>query len=179
LIAKRRAERQAGGDDSRKHPSQHPRQVNMNNVDSFVHLDYIIDYTVFHHGIQESVGDTDLDYADSQKEDTLLTYISARAKPDTHPGDIRRVLGSSHVTSQQKKNLNVNEVQNTPDSVMVGDVKYYLHKGETIAVNGQHYSAHMAVIQYCIGQHNVTTMDKALIYRGANCSICGADMRVL
>jgi hypothetical protein len=119
-----------------------------------------------------------LDYAESQKEDNLLTYMAARAKPDTHPGDIRLVLGI-HVPSQQKKNLNVNEVQNTPDSVTVGDVEYYLNKGETIAVNGQHYSAHMAAIQYYIGQHNVTTMDKALIDRGANGGICGADMMVL
>jgi hypothetical protein len=119
-----------------------------------------------------------VDNDDSRKEDNLLTYMAARAKSDTHPGDIRRVLGSSHAPSQQKKNINVNEVQNTPDSVTAGDVKYYLNKGETIAVNGQHYSAHMAVIQYCIGQHNITTMDKALIDRGANGGICGADMMV-
>jgi hypothetical protein len=50
--------------------------------------------------------------------------MAARAKRDTHPGDIRRVLGSSRAPSQQKKNLNVNEVKNTPDSVSVGDVKY-------------------------------------------------------
>jgi hypothetical protein len=179
LIAKRRAERQAGGDSSRKHPSQHRRQVNMHTVDSFVNLDDIIDYTVFYHGIHDIVGNTDLDYADSQKEDTLLTYMASRAKPDTHPGDIRRVLGSSHAPAQQKNNLNVNEVQNTPDSETFGDVKYYLNKGETIAVNAQHYSAHMTDVQYVIVQHNITTMEKALVYRGANGGICGADMLVL
>jgi hypothetical protein len=179
LIAKRRAEQQAGGDISRKHPSQHSRQVIMYTVDSFVNLDDIIDYTVFHHGIHDSVGDIVLDNNDSHKEDTLVTYMAARAKHDTHPGNFRRVLGSSHAPSRQMKKLNLNEVQNTPDSVTVGDVKYYLNKGETIAVNGQHYSAHMAFIQYCIGQHNITELDKALVDRGANGGICGADMLVL
>jgi hypothetical protein len=37
----------------------------------------------------------------------------------------------------------------------------------------------MTVVQYCIGQHNITTMDKALVDRGANGEICGADMLVL
>jgi hypothetical protein len=62
---------------------------------------------------------------------------------------------------------------------MTGDVKYYLVKGETIAVNGQHYSAHMTAVQYCTGQQNITTMDKALIDLSANSGICGADMLVL
>jgi hypothetical protein len=179
LIARRRAEQQAGGVGSRKHPSQHRRQVSMHNIDSFVNLDDIIDYIVFHHGIHDSLGDTALDNNDSHKEDTLLTYMAARANPNTYPGDIRRVLGSSHAPSPQKNNLNVNEVQNTPDSVTVGDVQYYLNKGETIAVHDQHYSDHMTVVQYCIGQHNITTMDKALVDCGANGEICGADMLVL
>jgi hypothetical protein len=64
--------------------------------------------------------------------------MAACAKPATHQGDIWRVLGSSHAPSQKKKNLNVNEVQNTLYSVTVGNIKYYLNKGETIAANGRH-----------------------------------------
>jgi hypothetical protein len=37
----------------------------------------------------------------------------------------------------------------------------------------------MTVVQYCIGKHNVTTIDKAFIDRGANGGIWGADMMVL
>jgi hypothetical protein len=179
LIAKRRAERQTGGDGSRKYPTPQRRQVNMHNVDSFVNLDDLIDYTVFHHGIHDRIEDTAVDKDERHKEDSLLTYMAARGKSDTHLGDIRRVLAHNHAPSHKKKNLNVNEAQNTPDTVMVGNVKYYLNKGETIAVNGQNYSAHITVVQYCIGQHNITTMDKALIDRGANGGICGADMIVL
>jgi hypothetical protein len=40
------------------------------------------------------VGDTTLDKDDSDKEDTLLTYMAARGKSDTHPGDTRRVLAN-------------------------------------------------------------------------------------
>jgi hypothetical protein len=46
LNAKRRAERQTGGDGSRKHLMQPRRQVNMHNNDLFVNLDNLIDYSM-------------------------------------------------------------------------------------------------------------------------------------
>jgi hypothetical protein len=30
---------------------------------------------------------------------------------------------------------------------------------------------------YCVGKHECTTMDKALVDRGANGGICGEDMK--
>jgi hypothetical protein len=172
LIATRRAERQNGGDGSRKHPTSQRRQANMHNVDLFVNLDDLIDYTLFHHGIHDSIEDIALDKDNRHKEEYLLPYLAARGNSDTYPGDIRRVLAHNHAQSHKK-------AQNTPDTVTVSDVKYYLSKDETIAVYGQHYSAHMAVVQYCIEQHDITTMDKALIDRGTNGGICGADTMVL
>jgi hypothetical protein len=32
---------------------------------------------------------------------------------------------------------------------------------------------------YCIGQHNITTLDKALVDRNVDCGIVGVDMLVL
>jgi hypothetical protein len=120
-----------------------------------------------------------MDKDERHKEDSLLTYMAAHEKSDTHPGDVRRVLARSPAPSHKKKSFHVNEAQSTPDTVTVDDVKYYLSKGETIAVYGQYYSAHMTVVQYCIGQHHITIMDKVLIDRGANGGICGSDMLVL
>jgi hypothetical protein len=50
---------------------------------------------------------------------------------------------------------------------------------EIIAFNGQHYSAHLTLVQYFIGQHIITTMDKAPVDRSDNGGICCADMLVL
>jgi hypothetical protein len=122
LIAKRRAERQTGGDGSRKHPTPQRHQVNMHNVDSFVNLDDLIDHTVFHHGIHDSVGEIALDKDDYHKGDTLLPYMAAHGKSDAHPGDTRRVLANSHAPSHKEKNLDVIDAQNTPDTLTVGDV---------------------------------------------------------
>jgi hypothetical protein len=113
------------------------------------------------------------------KENSLPTYMAACGKSDPHTGDIRRVLANSHAPSHKKKNLNVNEAQTTTDTVMVGDVKYYLYRDEANAVKGHHYSAQVTVVQYCIGKHNVTAIDKGLIERGGNGGVCGTDMMVL
>jgi hypothetical protein len=44
---------------------------------------------------------------------------------------------------------------------------------------GQQYYAHMIVIPYCVGQHDVTVTDQALVDRGANGGIWGNDILVL
>jgi hypothetical protein len=62
---------------------------------------------------------------------------------------------------------------------MIGDVQYYLTKGETIAFNGQHYKAHITVDQYNIGRHNITTMNKTLVDHSANAGIRGVGMLAL
>jgi hypothetical protein len=66
------------------------------------------------------------------KKDTLLTYMVARGNSDTHPGDIWCVLASSKASSQapsdKKKNLNLNEAQNTHDTVAFGNEKNYINK---------------------------------------------------
>jgi hypothetical protein len=54
-----------------------------------------------------------------------------------------------------------------------------LNKGEIITFQGHPYSSHMTNVNYRIGQHDVTTMEYALIDHGANCGICGDDMLVL
>jgi hypothetical protein len=66
---------------------------------------------------------------DVYQEATLLTYIKTSGKSDTYPGDIRHVLSKSQAPSC-KKSFNINEAQNTPDNVTVGDVKNYLNKIE-------------------------------------------------
>jgi hypothetical protein len=69
----------------------------------------------------------------------------------------------------------VSEVQKIAVTITVGN-EYYLRKGETIASNAQQYSAHIKVVQNCIGRHSVKTMGKALVDRIANGGICVADM---
>jgi hypothetical protein len=39
-------------------------------------------------------------------------------------------------------------------------------------------SSQQPIFQYCIGQNNIISVDKALVDRGANDGICGADMLV-
>jgi hypothetical protein len=54
-----------------------------------------------HHGINDSVGGAALAKENGHKEDNLLVS----GKSDTHPGDIRRVLASSHAPSHKKKKI--------------------------------------------------------------------------
>jgi hypothetical protein len=60
-----------------------------------------------------------------------------------------------------------------------GDRTYFLNKGETITFQGHQYLTYSTFVQYCIGQHEFTASDMALVDRGANGCVCGDDMRVL
>ena len=99
-------------------------------------------------------------------------------------GDIHKVMatktkvppkGKSSTSTSRK----VNTSKSTPSTIQVDDNTYYLYKGESIKVDGHQYFAHVTNINYWIGQHDVTAMEYALIYCGANDGVCGEDMLVL
>ena len=66
-----------------------------------------------------------------------------------------------------------------PETVQVGDTTYYLNKGEIINVQGRQYSAHMARVNYRVGQHDVAMMEKALVDRGANGALVPAYYQIM
>jgi hypothetical protein len=76
------------------------------------------------------------------------------------------------------KVIQQNESKSAPSTVKIGDTTYYLNKGEKINFQGHQYFAHKTMT-YRISQHDVATMEKALVDRGANGGICGDDMLVL
>jgi hypothetical protein len=55
------------------------------------------------------------------KEEAWLNYLAMHEKTDSHPVEIRRILVRSHISSNKKKNLLVNEVKNTPDPISDGN----------------------------------------------------------
>ena len=130
--------------------------------------------TVMKHDVGSS-GDGDYKVK-SDDDDTLLAYMAGRT---SSLGDIRQVLAAKSTPDKQNKNRKVNASESVPETVQVGDTTYYLNKGETIDVQGRQYSAHMARVNYRVGQHDVAMMEKALVDRGANGGICGDDMLVL
>jgi N-acetylglucosamine-6-phosphate deacetylase len=73
----------------------------------------------------------------------------------------------------------VNEGTSAPSTVTIDGTNYYMHMGETINFQGHQYSAHMTICYYCVGQHDVSNMEYALVDHGANGCICGSDMKVL
>jgi hypothetical protein len=89
--------------------------------------------------------------------------MAVNRKSDRHPGDIRCVLASSHISSNRKKNWNINEVHINPDTITVGDVKYYLTKCETVTFTSQNYTARMKEAQYCIGHTILPLCNKLLL----------------
>jgi hypothetical protein len=96
------------------------------------------------------------------------------------PGDIRHVLAAKQrYSNKNDKSLKVNETLLTPDTLTVGDRTYFLNKGETIKFQGNQYFTHSTLIRYCIGQHEFTSPDMALVNQGAYGSVCGDEMRVL
>jgi Reverse transcriptase (RNA-dependent DNA polymerase) len=174
LIAKRRQERmkQDGGNWKTFQP-QH--QANVHTVDDLVDLDTFIDYAVMNHDVETSVASEDVKDIPSN-DNRLLSFMAGRST-ESNPGDIRNVLAAKRVP-EKGKNRKVNEGESAPSTVQIGEQTYYLNKGETIMFQGHHYSAHMTMT-YRISQHDVATMEKALVDRGANGGICGDDMLVL
>jgi hypothetical protein len=174
LIAKRRQERM-GSNSGYFKPFQPPRQANLHKIDDMVNLDDIIDYTVMNHDVYPQ-DDKDLK-DDNPKDNALLAYMAGRAS-NTSPGDIRQVL-ATNCSTNKNKTRKANESNSAPSTVQVGDMTYYLNKGETMTFHGHNYSAHMACIPYRVSQQDVSVMVTALIDRGANGGICGDDMLVL
>jgi hypothetical protein len=108
-------------------------------------------------------------------DNALLAFMAGQGSSS---GDISQVLATK-ITSDKSKNRQANESKLAPSTVQVGDPTYYLNKGETTTFQGHQYSFHMTKVNYRIGQHDVTTMEYALIDSGANGGICGDDMLVL
>ena len=173
LIAKRRQERMGQRNGNRK-PFQAKRQANVHNFSDVVNLDDFVDYAVMNHdvGTTETVDGK----VDSDDGDALLAYMAGRT---SSAGDIRQVLAANSTPEKKNKNRKANESISAPSTVQVGDTTYYLNKGETFTFQGHSYSAHMSRVNYRVGQHDVSVMEKALVDRGANGGICGDDMLVL
>ena len=167
LLEKRRKERFGNGSTSTRSA---PRQANVHSMEETVNLDDLIDYTVMNHTTVSTDDKVD------DKGDELLAYMAGRTSSDA--ADIRHVLAAKQ-SSEKTKNRKVHEANATPSTIEIGDITYYLNKGETITRHGHQYSAHMALFHYHVGKHSVVQADKALIDRGANGGIVGDDMIVL
>ena len=175
LIEKRRKERKLGNNNHNRPSNPMHRQANQHSIEEHVNLDDLIDYTVMNHNT--NLIDDSSNQAQDNSDTALLAYMSGRTNPDA--GDIRQVLAAKRTSDRPKPNHKANETSLVPTTVQFGETTYYLNKGETLTVQGNQYSAHMALLQYCVGQHDVTSSDKALVDRGANGGICGDDMLVL
>jgi hypothetical protein len=178
-IAKRRQERMSSNGSTSK-ALQSLRQANVHEAEDVINIDDIVDYCVMEHDVtsQDNVADGKGDEALSN--DAALAYM-ARRNTGAYLGDIRHVLASNQTpTSSKATSRKVNASSSAPSTVQVGDTTYYLNKSETISVQGHSYSTHMTTcIPYRISQHDVSTMKKALIDRGANGGIYGDDILVL
>ena len=172
LIAKRRKERGAQGGTDSSNRNQH-RQVHVHDIQDDVNLDDIIEYTVNVHSIHDT-------FADSEpSSNSLLAHMAGQTNPGPCPGDIRQVLAAHQRPNVKIPPIKVNTASTVPDTFTVGDTTYYLNKGETISIQGRQYSAHSTIFHYSVGKHASTMGDKALVDRGANGGICGADMCVV
>jgi hypothetical protein len=154
-------------------PFQPKHQVNSHHVSDTVSIDDIIDYSVNTHEIGMNNDDDDAKASDST--DTLLAHMAGRS---SSLGDIRHVLAAKQKSDKGKKRK-VNASKSEPGTLKLGDTTYFVNKGETITFNGQQYSAHVTMLHYSVGQHDVASMEQALVDCGANGGICGDDMRVL
>jgi Reverse transcriptase (RNA-dependent DNA polymerase) len=172
ILAKRRKER------GLQNNTQLSRHVNAHDTQEVVNLDDIIEYMINTHVLST---ETDVaEAATTATSDTLLAHMAGRSSTGTSPGDIRKVLASKQGPTNKNKTIKSNETALTaPETLTVDDTTYYLNKGETVSFKGCHYSAHSSMIQYCVGQHEYSALDKALVDRGANGGICGDDMLVL
>jgi hypothetical protein len=172
LIAKRRQERMNQNGYKPK-PSQATYQANAHCVADTVNIDDIIDYAVNNH--ERDTTDPDDILNESDSDNTLLADMAGHTSSS---GDIRQVLAANQ-KSDKGKNQKVNATESAPGTIKFGETTYFLNKGETINFNGQQYSAHVTLVHYRIGEHDVASMDQALVNCGANGGICGEDMSVL
>jgi hypothetical protein len=93
-------------------------------------------------------------------------------------GDIRNVLAANQKPDKNKSHK-ANASKSSPTILQLGDTTYFFNKGETVTFLGNQYTAHLTMIHYRIGQHDISTMEKALVVRGANGGIVGEYMLVL
>lgn len=107
--------------------------------------------------------------------------MSGQSVPDeTSQADIRHVLAAKHGPGIRKgKTVKAHESATTPDSVTVANTTYNMNKGESVMLNGHHYSTPDTLVRYHICEHEFTSKEMALISRGANGCLCGDDMVVL
>jgi hypothetical protein len=140
-------------------PFQPKRQINSHHVSDTVSIDDIIDYTVNTYEIGMNDDDDDDDAKVSASTDSLQAHIAARS---LSLGDIHHVLAAKQ-KSDKGRNWKVNASESERGRLKLGDTTYFLNKGETIMFNGQQYSAHVTMLHYSVGQHDVATMEKALV----------------
>lgn len=180
ILTKRRMEKGAQFNGNGTRPTPHMRSVNTHDTRDVVNLDDILEYTASAH---VTMGSTEIGEESSFTPDLLLAHMSGRTSSnELSPGDIRHVMASKQNPKDRKSNsrqFKVNETTTTPDTLAMGDIMYYLNKGETISFQGNQYSTHSTIISYRIGQHESSKNDMALVDRGANGCVCGDDMLVL
>jgi hypothetical protein len=156
LIAKQRQEQM--NQNSYKSKSSHATcQANTHCVADTVNIDDIIDYAVNNHERGTNAPNDILKESDSD-----IPYLHIWL-------DVPRLL-VTFVNSLLKITIQIR---------VFGETTYFLNKGETIKFNGQQYSALVTLVHYCFGEHDVASMDQALVDHGANGGIYGEDMRVL
>jgi hypothetical protein len=170
ILAKRRQERM------KDHKVK--RQVNTHEVQDLISLDDILDYQINQHTTTPDDECPSNGTPSEPSESTLLAYMAGRS-PSTSPGDIRRVLAAKQTPSTKPPQRAVNETQVLPDTVQVGTTTYYLNKSDVSSPGTKQYSANLTMLHYNVSEHSISGIDKALVDRGANGSICGDDMLVL
>ena len=143
----------------------------MHDAGDFVDLDNIIDYAVMTHDAANAV---DIQEG-TTTNDTLVAYMAGRTNDTASSSDIRNVLAAKR-SPDKGKPRKANESKSAPSTVEADGKTYYLNKGETISFQGNQYFTHMTMIPYRVSKHDVSSMDKALVYCGANGGICGDDM---
>jgi hypothetical protein len=109
-------------------------------MQEFVNLDDIIEYITNTHVISDDNNEEEEDR--TQNADTILAHMAGRSSNGTSPGDIRKVLASTQGPTTKKKVIKMNETSTTPETLVIDDTTYYLHKGETITYQGRKYTAH-------------------------------------
>jgi hypothetical protein len=121
-----------------------------------------------HHEVNNVDVEDDNKDSGNDGDNTLLAFMAGQGSSS---GDIRQVLATKRMPDKDK-NRQANESKLAPSTVQIGDTTYYLNKCETITFQGHQYSSHMTKVNYRIGQHDVTTMEYALINRGSVVTIC-------
>jgi hypothetical protein len=89
--------------------------------------------------------------------------MAGRVSAGTSPSDVRKVLAAKQCPAGKGRSFKVNDASTAPTTFSLGDAAYYLTKGETITFQGLQYSTPATVVYYPVGQHNCTTMYKALV----------------